>query len=95
VCATSRPVLDAEGWGDLQPELNLLSKRGDWKQMSGLITDDMISTIAVHGTPEQCAEEIVMRYGSWANRVCAYFPYYAASDDLIGEFTAALKRASA
>jgi probable F420-dependent oxidoreductase len=90
-----RPVLDAEGWGDLQPELNLLSKRGEWQQMAGLITDDMISTIAVHGTPEQCAEEIVSRYGDWASRVCAYFPYYAAGDDLIGEFTAALKRASA
>ncbi len=24
-----RPVLDVEGWGDLQPELNALSKRGD------------------------------------------------------------------
>jgi probable F420-dependent oxidoreductase len=90
-----RPVLDAEGWGDLQPELNLLSKRGDWQQMAGLITDDMIATIAVHGTPEQCAEEIVSRYGGWASRVCAYFPYYAVGDDMIGEFTAALKRASA
>ena len=24
-----RPVLDVEGWGDLQPELNALSKTGD------------------------------------------------------------------
>ena len=26
-------VLDAHGWGDLQPELNRLSKRGDWATM--------------------------------------------------------------
>ena len=26
-----RPVLDHHGWGDLQPELNTLSKRGEWE----------------------------------------------------------------
>ena len=90
-----RAVLDVEGWGDLQPELNTLSKRGESQRMAGLITDDMVSTIVVHGTPEQCAQEIVTRYGDWADRVCAYFPPYTAGDDLIGEFTAALKKASA
>jgi probable F420-dependent oxidoreductase len=89
-----RPVLDVEGWGDLQPELNALSKRGEWPQMAELITDEMVSTIAVHGTPEQCARQIVERYGQWADRVCAYFPYYPAGDDLIEEFTAAVKEAS-
>jgi probable F420-dependent oxidoreductase len=89
-----RPVLDVEGWGALQPELNALSKRGEWQQMGRLITDEMVSTIGVFGTPDQCAEEIVTRYGDWADRVCAYFPYYDASDNLIAEFTAALKNAS-
>ena len=90
-----RPVLDIEGWGELQPELNGLSKRGEWQQMGRLITDEMVSTIGVFGTPVQCAEEIVARYGDWADRVCAYFPYYNAGDDLIAEFTVALKNASA
>ncbi|MCU1374657.1 MAG: putative F420-dependent oxidoreductase [Actinomycetia bacterium] len=90
-----KPVLDAEGWGDLQPELNALSKRGEWGQMAELITDDMVDTIAVHGTPEQCAREIVARYGKDVSRICAYFPFYEASDELIAEFTAALKAASA
>ena len=89
-----RPVLDVEGWGDLQPELNTLSKRGEWQQMAALITDEMVATIGVHGTPEQCAQQIVTRYGNWADRVCAYFPYYNAGDDLIEEFTACLKSAS-
>jgi probable F420-dependent oxidoreductase len=89
-----KPVLDVEGWGDLQPELNTLSKRGEWGQMAELITDDMISTIAVHGTPRQCAEEIVRRYGDDAQRICAYFPWYEASDELIAEFTSELQSAS-
>ncbi|HEY8525685.1 MAG TPA: TIGR03617 family F420-dependent LLM class oxidoreductase [Acidimicrobiales bacterium] len=89
-----RPVLEVEGWGDLQPELNALSKRGDWSAMTGLITDEMVDTIAVHGTPDQVAAEIVARYGH-CDRICAYFPGYAAPDDLIADFTAAVKAASA
>ncbi len=89
-----RPVLEVEGWGDLQPELNTLSKRGDWAKMTELISDDMVRTIAVHGTPDQVADEIVARYGD-CDRICAYFPGYAAGDDLIADFTAAVKAASA
>ncbi len=90
-----KPVLDVHGWGDVQPELNRLSKQGDWATMGTLVTDEMIDTIAVHGTPDEVAEEIVKRYGPYSNRVCAYFPFYQAGDDLIADFTAALKSASA
>jgi len=89
-----RPVLEVEGWGELQSELNTLSKRGEWGEMAGLLTDDMVATLAVVGTPEQCAAQIVERYGPWASRVCAYFPFYEVDDGLIAEFTAAVKAAS-
>jgi probable F420-dependent oxidoreductase len=89
-----RPVLDVHGWGDLQPELNALSKRGDWAAMTALVTDEMVDTIAVHGTPDRCAEEIVRRYGAHADRICAYFPYYDAPDELLAEFTSAFHRAT-
>ena len=36
-----RPVLELHGWGDLQPELNTLSKRGEWVKMGELIDDDV------------------------------------------------------
>ena len=88
-----RSVLDVEGWGDLQPELNALSKRGEWGAMAGRITDDVMRTLAVHGTPDQVAAEIVARYGD-ADRICAYFPGYSPGDDLIAEFVAAVKSAS-
>jgi probable F420-dependent oxidoreductase len=90
-----RPVLEVEGWGGLQPELNALSKRGEWGEMASLVTDQMVDTIAVTGTPEDCADQIVERYGSDVSRICAYFPFYEASDELIGEFVAAVKSASA
>ena len=37
-----RPVLDLHGWGDLQKDLNTLSKRGAWDEMAGLIDDEML-----------------------------------------------------
>jgi probable F420-dependent oxidoreductase len=88
-----KPVLDIEGWGALQPELNALSKRGGWADMANLITDDMIHTLAVHGTPDAVASEIVRRFGN-CDRICAYFPWYKAGDDLITDFVAALRAAS-
>ena len=69
-----RPVLDVEGWGDLQPELNALSKRGDIGAMAALVTEEMVETLAVRGTPEQCAADLERRFGDVADRVCAYFP---------------------
>ena len=69
-----RPVLDVEGWGDLQPELNALSKRGDIVAMASLVTEDMVEALAVRGTPEQCANDLERRFGDVADRVCAYFP---------------------
>jgi probable F420-dependent oxidoreductase len=69
-----KSVLDIEGWGDLQPELNALSKSGDVMKMVELIDDTMLRTLAVVGTPAEAAAEIRARFGDVAERVCAYFP---------------------
>ena len=89
-----RPVLDVHGWGELQPELNRLSKQGEWTTMATLIDDDVLRALAVHGTPDACAAEIVDRYGEWADRVCLYFPGYEAGDELIAEVVSAVKAAA-
>ncbi|NLA34775.1 MAG: TIGR03617 family F420-dependent LLM class oxidoreductase [Actinobacteria bacterium] len=88
-----RGVLDAEGWADLHPELNRLSKRGDWVSMMGLITDEMIHTLAVYGSPRQCAAAIAERYRGIADRVCLYFPGYEIDDGLLGETVAEVRSA--
>jgi probable F420-dependent oxidoreductase len=85
-----RPVLDVEGWGELQPELNAMSKRGEWAAMTGLIDDTMVATIGVSGTPEECAAQILSRFGEHASRVCCYFPGYDIADERVGELVHAL-----
>ncbi len=48
-----RAVLEVEGCGELQGELNALSKQGRWKEMTDLVTDDLMQSVAVWGTPAQ------------------------------------------
>ncbi|MGX1779021.1 TIGR03617 family F420-dependent LLM class oxidoreductase [Nocardia brasiliensis] len=86
-----RPVLEVEGWADLQPELNLLSKQGDRATMASLIDDTMLTTLAVHGTPERCAASILDRFGAVADRVCCYFPGYPVSNSHVAELIRALQ----
>ena len=45
------------------------------------------------GTPEEAAAEIARRFPD-CDRICAYFPGYSPSDELIAEFTAAVKGTS-
>lgn len=85
-----RPVLEVEGCTDLQPELHRLSKAGDHAAMFGLVDDDLLGRLAVRGTPEECAAEIGRRFGDVADRVCAYFPGYAAPLDQIADLATAL-----
>ena len=69
-----RPVLDAHGWGDLQPELNAMSKQGRWQEMATLIDDEMLHTIAACGTPAEVAAHIRDRVDGVSDRICLYQP---------------------
>ncbi|MBF6318716.1 TIGR03617 family F420-dependent LLM class oxidoreductase [Nocardia cyriacigeorgica] len=89
-----RPVLEAEGWGELQPELNALSKSGDIMQMFDRVCDTMLDTLAVRGTPEDCAAELARRFGDVAGRVCCYFPGYDPPVGQIAALAGALRQES-
>lgn len=69
-----RPVLEVHGWGELQPELNALSKQGRWQEMGGLIDDEVLHTIAACGTPGEVAAHIRDRVDGISDRVCLYQP---------------------
>jgi probable F420-dependent oxidoreductase len=69
-----RPVLDAHGWGDLQPELNALSKQGRWQDMGRLIDDEILHTIVACGTAADIAAHIRDRVAGVSDRICLYQP---------------------
>ena len=83
------PVLEAEGWEDLQPELNMLSKSGRWEEMPGLIDDTMLAALAAVGSPKEVALDIVERFGGLVDRVGFYTPYLI-SEETLGAMVAAL-----
>jgi probable F420-dependent oxidoreductase len=84
-----RPVLEVEGWQDLQPELNRLSKSGRWEEMPAMIDDTMLSTLAAVGSPKEVASDIVERFGGQVERVGFYTPYEIA-DETLGELVTEL-----
>jgi probable F420-dependent oxidoreductase len=77
-----RPVLEVEGWEDLQPELNTLTKSGRWEEMPDMIDDTMLTTLAAVGSPKEVAAEIDARFGGLVDRVGFYTPYLVAEETL-------------
>ena len=75
-----RPVLELHGWGDLQPELNTLSKRGEWVQMGELINDDILNAFAVVAPLDQVATEVRNRFEGMIDRFSFYAPYKVDPD---------------
>jgi len=88
-----RPVLDVEGWGDLQSELNALSKEGRWDEMPRRIEPEMLTALAARGTPEEVAADIQSRFGDRVREICIYTPY-AIDEACFGELVDALRTGS-
>jgi probable F420-dependent oxidoreductase len=75
-----RPVLELHGWGELQDELNALTKQGAWDKLSGVIDDEVLGTFAIIGTPEEAVAEVKRRYGEVATRITLNVPDDADPD---------------
>lgn len=70
-----RGVLEAHGWGDLQTELNVLSKRGEWVAMGEAITDEILEEFAIVAEPEKVAGALGARFGGVVDRVVCSVPF--------------------
>jgi probable F420-dependent oxidoreductase len=70
-----RPVLELHGWGDLQSELNTLSKRGEWVKMGELISDEVLEAFAIVCPLEKVASEVRSRFEGLVDRFSFYAPY--------------------
>jgi alkanesulfonate monooxygenase SsuD/methylene tetrahydromethanopterin reductase-like flavin-dependent oxidoreductase (luciferase family) len=68
-----RPVLESIGVGELQDELNRMSKQGRWDEMGELITPDILKEFAVIGEPDTIAGQMKARYGDIVDRTSAAY----------------------
>jgi probable F420-dependent oxidoreductase len=69
-----RPVLESIGRGALQPELNRLSKAGQWDEMGRRIDDEVLDAFAIVGEPHEIAAKIARRYGGIFDRILGGAP---------------------
>lgn len=63
-----RPVLELHGWGALQDELIPLNRAHRTDDMAALISDEMVETIAIVGSPEQVVGTMRERFGGMISR---------------------------
>jgi probable F420-dependent oxidoreductase len=87
-----RGVLELHGWGDLQDELNRMSKEGRWADMGTLIDDEMLATFAVVAPLDEVAGKLIERWSGVLSRLSFYTPYESAPGQF-DEVIAALKAA--
>ena len=85
-----KPVLDSIGAGELQGELNTLSKQGRWQEMGNLITDDMLEAFAVIDEPQNLAKSLLDRYGDVIDRTAVAYNTVPAEmrEDFFNQLTA-------
>jgi len=85
-----RPVLESIGVGELQDDLNRMSKQGRWEEMGTLITDDILNAFAVVGEPSTIARQIKSRYGDIIDRTSAAYANIPKEDriNIIAELSA-------
>jgi probable F420-dependent oxidoreductase len=77
-----RVTLDAHGWGDLQTELNALTKAGRWADLPALLTDDIVDALVVRGAPDEIAAAMEARYAGTVDRVGLSMPYAVEPETL-------------
>ena len=86
-----RVTLDAHGWGDLQTELNRMTKEGRWAELSDVIPDEVYDAIVVTGAPGDITRLLEERYEGTVDRVGLSMPYETTRDSmaaLVAGFTA-------
>ena len=85
-----RGVLELHGWGELQTELNTLSKQGKWVEMGELIDPEVLDAFAVVGPPDKVGHLLLERFGGVVDRMSFYAPY-RSEGDIWADIVATLK----
>lgn len=85
-------VLDHHGYDGLQPQLNAMSKQGQWREMTQLIDDDLLDLITISGTPAECGAELARR-NRFADRCLPMFYGGTQTSDALTEMADAFQSA--
>ena len=76
-----RPVMELHGWQDTAQQLSAHAARGEWADMPGLISPDMLREFAVITTPEDLPYALMERYQGLVDRLGLYIPFVPGERD--------------
>jgi len=86
-----RPVFALHGLEDVAEQLSVHAAKGEWGEMFGLITDDILSTFCVVSDEAGLPAALKERYEGLADRLSLYTPFVPGERDvfwkrLVGAF---------
>lgn len=84
-----RPVLEVHGLEGMQEQWSKMAKAGRWAEMAASVSDDMLETFAVVGTPVDVAKKINARCEGVMDRVSPVI--YQPDAELLAAILAALR----
>jgi probable F420-dependent oxidoreductase len=78
---TYRTVLEAHGWQEVGERLGTLAREKKWREMSALVTDEMLAAFAVEAAPDELGPALKERYEGLIDRVALYLPFVPGERD--------------
>jgi hypothetical protein len=70
-----RAVMAHYGWADVAEQLSAHSARGEWAEMPGLLTNEMLHEFCLCVDGADLAEALQERYAGIADRLTLYSPF--------------------
>ena len=76
-----RPVMALHGWQEVAEKLSAHASKGEWGEMFGLISDDMLREFCLIADEAELAEALKERYRGIADRLTLYLPFTPGEKD--------------
>ncbi len=76
-----RPVMELHGWGETAKQLSALAARGQWLDMAGLVSDEILNECAVIAPSSGLLAALTQRYNGVVDRLGIYIPFRPGERD--------------
>lgn len=76
-----RAVMSLHGWEEVAERLSGFAAKGEWSEMPGLISDEMLQTFAVVADPADLPAALKERYQGIADHLTLYMPFVPGDRD--------------
>ena len=76
-----RPVFGLHGWEDVAEKLSEHAARGEWGEMFGLVTDEILETFCLVTDEDSLPVKLKERYEGIADRLTLYTPFTPGEKD--------------